>query len=350
MNALKGSLSGAAGETFSSDTSTIDAIMSGIMSGAANLMSSGAEILRNIYDGITANLPTILSSGVEILSGIINGILEGLPQLITLGAQMVTDFAGFILDNLPTILDAGIQLLLNLVDGIITNLPAIVEAATTAMVSFVAGIAEHLPELLQKGIELIGKLIAGIISAIPKLIAALPQIFTAITGAFAKYDWGKIGIDLLIGIKNGILSAVSTVVDAAKQAASDIWEAVKGFFQIGSPSKLMFYAGEMVDLGFANGIKENQDVIDKAMTSLTPDATAVLQTSMTASVASPGSTLDGKIDNLVTLLNAYLPQIADGNVQITLDGDAGRLFRLMQRESIRNTQLVGTNAVLSATT
>ncbi len=350
LTSLKDSINTAAGEIFGADTVTIDSIMDGIMNGAANLMASGAEILNNIYAGITANLPTILSSGVEILTGIVNGILEGWPQLITTGMQIVTDFVGFILDNLPAILDAGIQLLLNLVDGIITNLPAIVEAAATAMVSFITGIAEHLPELLQKGIELIGKLIAGIISAIPKLIAALPKIFTAITGAFGKYDWGKIGIDLLTGIKNGILSAVSSVVEAAKQAASDIWEAVKGFFQIGSPSKLMYYAGEMVDLGFANGIKENQDYIDKAMTSLTPDTTAMLQTSMTASVAPSGTTLDSKVDNLVTLLNAYLPTIADGNVQITLDGDAGRLFRLMQRESIRNTQLVGTNAVLSATT
>ena len=30
--------------------------------------------------------------------------------------------------------------------------------------------------------------------------------------------------------------------------------------------------------------------------------------------------------------------------------DAGRMFRVMQRESVRNTQLVGVNSVLSATT
>jgi hypothetical protein len=54
-------------------------------------------------------------------------------------------------------------------------------------------------------------------------------------------------------------------------------------------------------------------------------------------------------DSLYQLLATYLPQIAQGgNVNITLDGDAGRLFRLMQRESVRNTQMVGVNSVLSA--
>ena len=51
----------------------------------------------------------------------------------------------------------------------------------------------------------------------------------------------------------------------------------------------------------------------------------------------------------MTLLENYLPEIAEGT-NITLEGDAGRLFRLMQRESVRNTQLVGVNSVLSATT
>ena len=51
------------------------------------------------------------------------------------------------------------------------------------------------------------------------------------------------------------------------------------------------------------------------------------------------------------ILNAYLPTIASGeNQRVVIEADAGRMFRVMQRESIRNTQLVGTGSVLSATT
>ena len=39
------------------------------------------------------------------------------------------------------------------------------------------------------------------------------------------------------------------LLEAAKEAGKAIWDAVSGFFSIGSPSKLMAYAGEMIDLG-----------------------------------------------------------------------------------------------------
>ena len=349
LSSLKESIDMAAGEIFGADTVTVDSIMAGIMNGSTRFLEGAGELLRSLYDGITANLPTLLESGVAIVTEIVNGIWEGTPGLIVAAGQLITDFVVFILDNLPALLDAGVQLLLNLLDGFLSSLPDVIASVAQVCATMITTILQHLPQFLAKGIEIIGKLIAGLISAIPKLVAALPKIFTAITGAFTKYDWKQIGIDILVGIKNGILNAVSTVVDAAKQAASDIWEAVKGYFKIGSPSKLMYYAGQMVDLGFANGIRDNQNLINNAVGALTPETTATLQTNMSAAPASSDSEIEQRLDALVALLGAYLPAIADGNVQITLDGDAGRLFRLMQRESIRNTQLVGTNAVLAAT-
>lgn len=327
MTSLKNAVDLAAGEIFGADEGT----------------------LQGFLDGITAALPGILEKGVEIINSLVNGIIAALPELITAAGELIGQFTTFLLQNIPALLSAGADILVNLVLGIIDNLPQILQAAISVNENFIAGIAKALPQILQSGIEILGKLIAGIISAIPKLIAALPKIFTAITGAFSKFDWKKIGKDILDGIKQGILNAVSSVVDAAKEAAGAIWDAVKGFFKISSPSKLMYYAGEMIDEGLANGIRDNQQMVNEAITSLTPVDAASLQVSAPMTAAAPRTDSDEKIDDLINLLSAYLPAIANGHVQITLDGDAGRLFRLMQRESIRNTNIAGTNSVLSAT-
>lgn len=310
---------------------------------------SGAGILDGLLSGITAALPGLLNAGVEILSSIANGILQALPTLITTAMDLLISFRTFLQENVGTLLLAGADLVINLVNGIIDNLPAIAEAAASALISFASSVVANLPMILSTGIQILVKLAAGLISAIPKLIAVIPQINGAIANAFIKADWKSIGKNILEGIKNGILSAVSSVVEAAKEAAGAIWEAVKGFFQIGSPSKLMYYAGEMVDTGFAEGIRDNQGMVTDAISSLQPNLTTSLQTSAPAVTAAPSVSSDEKVDDLIGLLSAYLPAIANGHVQITLDGDAGRLFRLMQRESIRNTNIVGTNAVLSST-
>lgn len=327
MTSLKNAVDLAAGKIFGADTTTLDGLLA----------------------GITAALPGLLDKGIEIVTSLANGILTNIPQLITTAGEIMTTFGTFLLENAPMLMEKGFQLITSLVQGVISNLPAIGQAALDVMVKLIAALAANLPQILQTGIEIIGKLITGIISSIPKIIAALPKIFNAIKDAFSKFDWKKIGSDILTGIKNGILNAVSSVVEAAKEAASSIWEAVKGFFKIGSPSKLMYYAGEMVDLGMANGIMDNRDMIDKALGTIKPDAVAKLQTQMSVEGSRTSSSiLESKVDSLLTLLDTYLPEIADGDRKIVLEGDAGRLFRLMQRESVRNTQLVGTNAVLAS--
>ncbi|MBQ1293694.1 MAG: hypothetical protein IIY21_06620 [Clostridiales bacterium] len=316
---------------------------------AGEIFGTDGNILQSFIDSITTNLPSVLAQGVEIITNLANGILQNIPMLITIAMETMTQFYTGLLDNLPTILNAGVDIILNLVNGIIDNLPQIVETAVTTMAQFVATIGEHLPQILMKGIEIIGKLIAGLLQALPKLIATIPQIIMAMAKAFLSYDWPSIGRNILEGIKNGILNAVSTVVEAAKEAASAIWETVKSFFDIGSPSKLMAYAGEMIDEGLANGIIDNRGLVDNAMNALGNTALASLEVS--PSISGFESDQDNRIDTLIDMLSTYLPTIASGeNQKVVIEADAGRMFRVMQREAIRNTQIVGVNSVLSAST
>ena len=324
ISSLSDSLSLASGEIFGSDN----------------------NFLQGLLDSITANLPEMANKGVEIITTISNGILEAIPSLIVLAGNIIATLGQFLAENAPTLMEAGINLLLNLIDGIITNLPMIIETAATVTAELLATFLANAPKFIMMGVEMLGKLESGLVQAIPKLLAALPKIFTSIKDAFAKYNWKQIGIDLLLGIRDGIIGAIDQVVKAAKEAAGAIWDSVKGFFDINSPSKLMAYAGEMIDAGMAKGITDNKAMVTSAVADLGNSALTDVQ----ISPQTLASEREDRVDELIDLLNNYLPTIASGeNNKVVLEGDAGRLFRLMQRESVRNTQLVGVNAVLSAT-
>lgn len=315
------------------------------------IMALGDALINTDWATIGSNLITSLNDSIElaageifgsdtIIGGLIDSILTSIPELLTQGFEIISAIYFGIMEALPTILEAGVDIVLNLVNGIIENLPTILVTAIELMTSFVAGIGERLPEILQKGVEIIGKLIAGLIQAIPNLIAAIPPILLALAKAFLGYDWVGIGVNILKGIKDGILSAIGSVVEAAKQAAQAIWDAVKGFFQIASPSKLMLYAGEMIDAGLANGINDNKGMVDSAISSLGNSALSSLEISPT--IGSFASDRDDRVDTLIDMLNTYLPTIASGeNQTVVLEADAGRMFRVMQREARRNEQLVG---------
>ena len=277
-----------------------------------DFLEKGQEILTNVLDGITEKLPELLQQGIEIITNIANGIMESLPSMIETAGQIIIQFASFLMENMPTILSAGAELLVNLVTGIVDNLPQIIESAIKVITQFIETFAEHLPEILKQGILLITKLVAGLIEAIPKIIAAMPKIIGAIVNAFAEIDWLELGKNIIVGIAEGILGAIQTLVDAAVNAAKAAFEAAKDFLGISSPSKKGMWMGQMLDEGFAVGIEKNTDLVDDAISDLTDSATLNLTTSSVSGYnAAQAQTNNDKMDLLLDILLNYLPEIAE---------------------------------------
>lgn len=289
----------------------IESLRDSISLAAGEILGTDDSTIGGILDSITAGLPDLLESGVEIITQIANGILQNIPKIIEAAGQIFTKFLDFAMKNYPTILKAGADLLLNLVNGIVNNLPKIIESVVKIITQFISTIGENLPKILQQGMEILGKLIAGLIQAIPKLVAAIPQIVTAIFKAFASVNWGKIGIDLIAGIAKGIMGAVSTIVEAAVDAARSAFNAAKEWLGIASPSKKGIWMGQMLDNGFALGIEKNSSVVDAAMEDLSENATAQLTASSTRNLLVSSGSSDAKMDLLLEMLANYLPEIAE---------------------------------------
>lgn len=248
-----------------------------LYSASGQIFGTDTSIISSVMNSITQHLPEVLNKGIEIVTTLVNGILQNLPSLILGAGQLIGQFVDFILSNLPTILEAGANLLLNLVQGITQNLPEIVKSAASAITEFLLTIGKHLPEILLTGVKILGKLIVGLISAIPDLIASIPQIIAGIADTLSEYDWLGLGSDILAGIGNGITNAVSSVVEVAKNAAKSIFDSVKDFFDIGSPSKLMRdEIGRWIPAGIAVGIEKNLDPVTDAMDEITKLTTGTL--------------------------------------------------------------------------
>lgn len=160
----------------------------------------------------------------------------------------------------------GADLLINIVNGFVNNLPQIVSAVVQMITRFIATITQNLPQILQQGVVIIGKLVAGLIQAIPQVIAAIPKIIRSIVNEFGKYDWLKIGTDIIKGIAKGITGAAGEIARAAKNAAKRAFEAAKDFLGIHSPSRLMRdQVGRYISEGIAVGIEDNLNSITNSM-------------------------------------------------------------------------------------
>jgi hypothetical protein len=225
-----------------------------------NVVTEIAKILTN-----PGTLMELVQAAIQIVVAIGQGIVENIPLLLQALGDLINGAMEFFTSANPDFLQKGIDMIMNLITGFVENLPQIVSMIAQFIASFVANLAANYPTIIQQGIQIITQLIVGLIQAIPQIIAAIPQIIVSIVDAFAQYDWLSIGVNILEGIKDGILSAVGAVIDAAKEAAGAIWDSITGFFDIHSPSKRMAWVGEMLDKGLANGIDAYSGLVDDAI-------------------------------------------------------------------------------------
>lgn len=186
--------------------------------------------------------------GVSFMDNLAKGITNGTQQFISKGLSALTNFTANLRSNAGKLVDSGLHLMLNLAKGIANAMPDIIKNVPQIVINIAGVINDNAPKILLAGVQLIAILLKGLIQSIPTLIANVPKIVQAIVSVFTAYNWLSLGKSLITGIKNGIMNAKNTAVDAMKNTYNGVIDAIKNL-----PSKLKGL-GENGIKGIGNGI------------------------------------------------------------------------------------------------
>lgn len=177
----------------------------------------------------------------EVISGVVNALVN------------------FFTVTIPGAIDSVIAWFQTLVDSI-SNF-------------FTVVIPEKINELVRWFMELPGRIWNALLNAISKIKqwgsdiiswaqTAIPNVISTITSFFEELP-GKmleIGKNLLMGLADGISSAVGAVVNKVKSVAGSILNGFKSVFDIHSPSKKTAEMGTMLMQGLAGGVYDSSNV------------------------------------------------------------------------------------------
>lgn len=193
-------------------------------------------------------LNALTSLGTSFMDNLAKGITNGTQQFISKGLSALTSFTANLRSNAGKLVDSGLKLMLNLAKGIAKAMPDIIKNVPQIVINIAGVINDNAPKILLAGVQLIAILLKGLIQSIPTLIANVPKIVQAIVSVFTAYNWLSLGKNLITGIKNGIMNAKNTAVDAMKNTYNGVIDAIKNL-----PSKLKGL-GENGIKGIGNGI------------------------------------------------------------------------------------------------
>lgn len=374
-------------------TEGINGIANGLTQALPQLMQVASGIVSALGQAIIQNLPTLLSTGISILQQIATGILEAIPTMLPTIIDFIVQLGNMIIENLPLLIEAATQIIVNLALGIaqalpeliptiidvvlniamylLENIDILIDAAVQLMVGLATGLVNAIPVLIEKAPQIIMALFNAFMAAIPKLLEAGKQIITVLANAVMTYGPQLLakGAQLMADLKakmlekvKGFLDIGKNIVEGIKKGISDAWDALVNWFNdkidglvggvkdllgIESPSKVFAEdVGRWIPAGIAEGIKSGMGVLDSEINAMTGE---MIQTAVNPTVMStytPVTTDDSDpIIELTRLLRTYLPQIAEGgDVNVTLEGGADRIFRAVQSRALLYKQTTGQNA------
>lgn len=218
-------------------------------------MEGGAAMLGGLASGIVENIPLMLGAAGSAMVGFMDGIAAQLPSIVPLALQAVSNFAMGVAQNLPSVIASGIQILGGLVAGLVNALPQLIQQAPAIIAAFVGGVLNNLPQIIATGVTMLVNLGVGFVQAIPQLIGQIPAIISSVANEFTSYNWGSVGMQIINGIKNGLVGAARGLCEAAANAANDALNWVKDKLGIQSPSRVFRdQVGRMIPAGIAEGI------------------------------------------------------------------------------------------------
>ena len=361
----------------------VPAIIEGLKGISALVTELAPVLIEELPIFIDAVLPDLISTAVDLALNVVSALIEALPQIIetlltgVLSAENINKIVeGFFelinmvmsnwYDIITPIIAALPEIISNVVSAIISNLPILIEGC----VNLVIGLVENLPTILYALMVAIPEIVTAIVNAflspesIKKWISIGTEAVTKIKESFselpgklkekfeeAKEKWSEtwdnikekcapiidnirdkfkelkgklkeVGKDIVKGLWNGINSKVDWIKEKIGGWCKKIGGAIKDFFGIASPSKLMAEYGKYIDEGLATGIEKNSSIATNAMKELGEDAlgginvNGVVQSNVMAASATPSIASDRKLDQI----EALLKKIAEGS-DVYIDGN-----------------------------
>lgn len=229
----------------------IQMIVTTVMNAIMAVIQTVWPLIQAIIETAMAIIQSVINIVTAAMAGNWQGVWEGILALVDTVWIGIQNIVGIAIGILQGAIGAGLDFIQGIWDGAWAAIGALLQGAWDGICSAV-----------EVGISMA----VGLVGGLPdQALSALGDI-----GAFL-YNAGS---DLIQGFINGITAAGDWVINTVRSLCDDALGAVKAFFGIASPSRVMARMGGYVGDGFAEGIAASAPSVVRAMDEVGADVAA----------------------------------------------------------------------------
>ena len=238
-------------------------------------MQKITDAISRVIDVTVNNLDPILNVVVGVIDGVATGIAflaDNFDMIVEVVKLATAAFVGLQALNLVSTISGIVGAIstaastvgsLGAAIGAVANPVGLVVAAVAAAAVLIVTHWEEIKNAFSAAWDAIKKAFSSAWDAIKNVWSGATTFFgnvvKSIVNAFTNLPQTirTIGQNIMEGLGNGLMDRLQSVVDKARNVASSILGAVKGFFGISSPSKVMRYeVGQQIGEGAVLGIED----------------------------------------------------------------------------------------------
>ena len=233
------------------------------------------EALRYLFETIWQAIQILIGMALDVISAKVQEIWNGIVAFLTPVLQGIQAFFQTVWTAISTTISNALNAIRTAVTNIWNAIKSFISTTMNAIHSAVSSVWNNIKSsvtsimyTLKSSVVSIWNnmksAISGVISQILSLITSgFNQAVSFIKGLIGQaFSWGR---DLIMGIVNGIRSAIGAVADAARSVA----DAIRSFLHFSVPDvgPLTDYESWMPDFmkGLAKGIEKSRGIVSAAM-------------------------------------------------------------------------------------
>ena len=282
------------------------------------IVTSLFKIWWTIWSGIFQVVWTIISTIAQIIWVVLQGIFNFIVNTILMP---IFNFWKAIFTAIWNVVSAVFSTVFNFIVGILTGVWNFIVNIVTAIWNFIRwawnGIKSAIIDPIAAAVRAVWDKIVGIKNAV---VDGVNSAWNWLKGKFN--DFVNAGRDLIDGLVRGIGNAKDAVVNKVKDIAKGALDAVKSFFGIKSPSRVMAKMGDFLMQGMENGINRAGEAVVNAAQSVSERISDGMQGSM-KNVAEGARNVVGVYKGMYGQLNAMnMQQAASLNGTVSAINDA----------------------------
>lgn len=227
-----------------------------------NTILEGINTMIDImYEAAMNGLPKLLTVVETFLVGVLDVLINITPKIFEFLTTFFNNLWPFLIEQSPQLCETLVKLTMDALDALVAITFKITESALAILMDVLEKLAENIAPITAKLVEI---LIGTITGTFDGLTAALPQLMESV--------WNFV-ITMIESFADGLDDHAKELKDAIDHLCVSVWEAIKTFFGIHSPStKFSELAHNMIQ-GMINGLGE---MIEKAKEKITELADKVL--------------------------------------------------------------------------